>query len=662
MLTCGILGGMSDGEGVRQGATPRGGRPRKPRGRPRRGSSPRAHGEPGARGHLRIGDAWNAITIIALSQTNPLKAIAEFVENSIDARAGAITIIRGKERGDPFLRIVDDGEGIPKDAEGRPDFRYVATHIGDSLKRRLKAQGITGIQGEFGIGLLSFWTVGERLVLSSRDVDGRLWQMEMQKNEPGYTITSRKALFDHPGGTEVLIRPLLPGLRQLSGEKIQNYLASELRDRIRKSGVSITILDRASKKRLEVQPRQFGGRLLHELGASSCRRGDIYLELYLNAPSAENHVGLFRLGTRVLQSVTELDALNHEPWNSGRLQGMIDVPFLPLTPGSRTGVIQDEAFADFVDGLSRVGPALADIIARERALEEEQASRNILKSVQKALREAFLTLPPEDYSWMGHRRALRSARTQETDDGEGRAPGEEEETRENATDEPTGAGGAAEDIRPEAPGAGTSSPEAREFFDFPGPLFSAVIAPSSAVVKVTSEKGLRCIPRDKSRRVIDEGVSFHWSIREGGGSLAADTGEIVSFMAPEEPGLTIVEATATQRDTTVSAQAMVTSTEVLMEREASEGAGKGRGLPGYTFLRAPGELWRSRFDPQKNLVVINNGHRDYVFAAQKHSRKLKYICRLFAKELVMANFPGFDSGELLERVVELSLYTEEFLK
>jgi hypothetical protein len=36
-------------------------------------------------GKLRIGDDWNAIRIIALSQSNPLKAIAEFVENSIDA-------------------------------------------------------------------------------------------------------------------------------------------------------------------------------------------------------------------------------------------------------------------------------------------------------------------------------------------------------------------------------------------------------------------------------------------------------------------------------------------------------------------------------------------------------------------------------------------------
>jgi hypothetical protein len=40
-----------------------------------------------ARGKLKIGDDWNAITIIALSQSNPLKAIAELVENCIDAKS-----------------------------------------------------------------------------------------------------------------------------------------------------------------------------------------------------------------------------------------------------------------------------------------------------------------------------------------------------------------------------------------------------------------------------------------------------------------------------------------------------------------------------------------------------------------------------------------------
>ena len=92
-------------------------------------------------GKLRIGDDWNAIRIIALSQSNPLKAIAEFVENSIDAHAKTITITRGKEHNAHYLAIKDDGDGVPRDADGLPDFKYVATHICDSIKRRLKADG-----------------------------------------------------------------------------------------------------------------------------------------------------------------------------------------------------------------------------------------------------------------------------------------------------------------------------------------------------------------------------------------------------------------------------------------------------------------------------------------------------------------------------------------
>src|ERR1700686_4781034 len=70
------------------------------------------------RGKLKIGDDWNAIRIIALSQSNPLKAVAEFVENSIDAHAKSITITRGRERGAHYLTIKDDGDGVPRDADG----------------------------------------------------------------------------------------------------------------------------------------------------------------------------------------------------------------------------------------------------------------------------------------------------------------------------------------------------------------------------------------------------------------------------------------------------------------------------------------------------------------------------------------------------------------
>src|SRR6201993_5444558 len=111
-------------------------------------------------GKLKIGDDWNAIRIIALSQSNPLKAIAEFVENSIDAHAKTIVITRGREHGDPYLTVRDDGDGVPRGADGLPDFKYVATHICDSIKRHLKTEGAGGgLPGGDGIGLLSFWII-----------------------------------------------------------------------------------------------------------------------------------------------------------------------------------------------------------------------------------------------------------------------------------------------------------------------------------------------------------------------------------------------------------------------------------------------------------------------------------------------------------------------
>src|SRR5258708_15701020 len=90
-------------------------------------------------GKLRIGDDWNAIRIIALSQSNPLKAIAEFVENCIDARAKNIAITRGREHGEHYLMVKDDGDGVPRDPPGLPAFKYAPPHTCDPFNRPLKA-------------------------------------------------------------------------------------------------------------------------------------------------------------------------------------------------------------------------------------------------------------------------------------------------------------------------------------------------------------------------------------------------------------------------------------------------------------------------------------------------------------------------------------------
>jgi hypothetical protein len=60
-----------------------------------------------------------------------------------------------------------------------------------------------------------------------------------------------------------MIYPLLPGLRSLTGEKIQRYLASELRDRIKSAEVTVKVVDRTGTKELIVVPRRFTGRLIN---------------------------------------------------------------------------------------------------------------------------------------------------------------------------------------------------------------------------------------------------------------------------------------------------------------------------------------------------------------------------------------------------------------
>jgi len=299
--------------------------------------------------------------IIALSQGNPLKAIAELVENSIDAHAKTITIIRGREHGEHCLTVKDDGDGVPRDPNGLPDFKYVATHICDSVKRRLKADGAGGsLQGEFGIGLLSFWTVGDTLAMTSSGADQRVYRMVMKKGDPRYTVNLRRTLFAERG-TELKISPLLEGIRSLSGEKIQWYLASELRDRIRNTQVRVTVIDKLARKQYQVEPRQFEGRLLHQLPTVRSPFGEAYAELYLTEPADDNRVAVTRGGTRVIADIGALPGLERR-----YLQGLIDVPYLSLTPGTRSGIVHDERCGAFAEALVPLERNLNGLIDAQR--------------------------------------------------------------------------------------------------------------------------------------------------------------------------------------------------------------------------------------------------------------------------------------------------------
>jgi len=619
-------------------------------------------------GKLKIGDHWNVISIIALSQNNPLKAIAEFVENSIDAHAKNVTIIRGKQKSEFYLKVIDDGDGIK-------DFHFVATHIGDSVKRELKRKGEAGIQGEFGIGLLSFWTVGETCTLTSMGEDGTVRSMKLVKGNPSYAIRDVGTLFGRKG-TELTISPLLPGVRSLSGDKIQNFLASELRDRITKSGVQIRILDHPSRRELTVEPRKYKGRLIHQLPEVRCPFGEVYLELYVAESQEEAAISLQRQGTRVLSDITKLDYFARSPWNTKQIEGFIDVTFLQITPGTRDGIVQDEAYESLCIALEPVEAALGALLEEQRRAEEEEASRQVLHRVTRAFREAFLHLPSEDYSWLAARinepkKGSKGVKTMGPTGASAEAGSANEDKTQAAIESPEAPSEA--DLK--APKSASSAefgeyiPESlekkepqKEFFEFAGPLFKLMISPASSVIRVGERKKLKAVARDRAGRAVEDDIAFEWRIAEGGGALEGIDSLYSEYVAPEEPCVVRIELHATQNDLTLAASAIITVTaELIKHSVAMEGAMR-RGLPGYTYQKAPGQLWRSRYDVDNSVIIINNAHADFIYASRQPMTKLRYITRLFAKELVLANFPEATKEEILERLVELTLYTEENLK
>ena len=482
--------------------------------------------------------------------------------------------------------------------------------------------------------------------------------MEMIKGEPHYKVTKRRLLFSQPG-TELLVTPLLPGIRQLNPERIQAFLASELRERIRSSGVRIRIKDRRERKDLEVVPREFTGRLLREIGPVDTPDGTVEAELYVGEAQPEHRVALFRNGTRVVPDISRLPGLEREPWTSDLLRGLIDAPFLQLTPGTRAGVVFDARYAALCRVLEELEPRVIEQVERERAAAEEEASRSILRSVRKALTEGLLALPNADYQWLEVSEPRRTTAAG--------APGNATSARdESAGDTPLI--GLEDAAAAPAPEPGATPSEAgddtgpRAFHEHAGPLYKVTVSPASAVVKVGETCTIRCLPKDRRGRAIEAGVEVSWQVVDGAGSLRDRDREVVTFVAPAEPGLSVIRVTARQQESECSADASVTITESLGDRFDSPQQNNGRGILRYTFRHAPGELWRSRYDAQHNLIVVNNGHSDFRYASEKRARELRYMLRLYAKELVLENFPGQDRGELLERMIELSLYAEEHLR
>ena len=284
-------------------------------------TAPPKRSAPTERGRLRIGDDWNAITIIALSQSNPLKAIAEFVENSIDARAQHDHDHARPRARQHYLAIRDDGEGVPRDADGEPGLplrRHAYLRLdqaaAESARRERAARRVRHRAAE----LL------DRRRRADHDLDrrgpARLSDGHAQGRSRLHGDAATRAV-RRAAGPKCGSRRCSRASATLSGEKIQWYLASELRDRIRRAGVRITVDRQARAQAIRGRAAPVRRPAAAPAARGPHALGDAYAELYLNEPAEANRVALYRHGTRVIEDLAQLDDLARPPWTSRYLQG-----------------------------------------------------------------------------------------------------------------------------------------------------------------------------------------------------------------------------------------------------------------------------------------------------------------------------------------------------
>src|SRR5256886_17707979 len=84
--------------------------------------------------------------------------------------------------------------------------------------------------------------------------------------------------------------------------------------------------------------------------------------------------------------------------------------------------------------------------------------------------------------------------------------------------------------------------------------------PASSTIPVSERRRFRALPRDRSRRHVEEDLQFSWEIVAGGGALAGTVDQEVEDLAPATPGLARLVVSGRERDVTSTPGTPVTMT------------------------------------------------------------------------------------------------------
>jgi hypothetical protein len=586
---------------------------------------------------LKPADPFDLIRLLARSQNDPRKAVAELIQNSLDAAASEVTVTRFRRGGAVCLSVHDNGRGVLDAMDRQTALQHIATHIGHSYKQHLTPEERYRLmqQGKYGIGLLGFWSVGRFLSIRSRVGGSEVWTLQLEEDKPDGSLGPEKGqkVLD-PTWTEVVIRDVHPAAqRLLGGRKLADYLAFELRGQLLQRGTRLRVLDRIARGRAQqdfpVRPARFQGVPLREITEYPVEgHSPLKVELhYLPEEHGPGCVTLASAGTVVADDLVHLEAadLRHPPWSLGRLTGMIDAPFLDAAPGTRRGVVPNAKCEAFVRAMG----SLAGRVSSWLAAFEEARAREADRALQARLRRVFRDLQKK----LPHYELFPVAAG-----ADGKGAGDALE------------GAAEREPRPAPPEE--EAPEA-ELYP-PGSIEAVKIVPGACRLPIGAEKDLQARATDATGRVLREGVSWRWSLAEGPGRLEGDGSSRVSYRA-DAAGSARISLEARQGDRAAFAEARI---EVLEELEVP-----GRediGIPDPIEVKDPEGRWRSRL--REGKWEFNASHPDYLLASADPARRFRYLATLLAKEFVLRQVSGGAAEDrLLESLVEVLSAIEDRL-